>query len=410
MVRAGSGRDGDAFGGTVQFTEISHSFHHSFTRTVHSEAMKFACLFLFAAALGSPLRAENLAGAAVTLPYTGLQSLIEAGKKPAPAEPPVPFAILSAEYRLAQGESSLSGTAAFEVGSFRQGAILVPLISDSLVVSRIEPAEAAVVVKDGFYNLLVEAPKRQSVTLHFDWKGKRDGDSVSFQCGITPAAVSGLALSPVPEGVSVDVAGAVQESKSGSWHLGPLGRLEIRMAKKSSVQAGTVVAMPAVVREANSAMRIVSDGTFFNATTWKIRHNTAVTWKLTPGADTQVVSCLVGGRPVAPVLTGKNTIEIRLPESDSETTVELSYTGKSAAFAPVRGEFSVSLPATDLLVERSDWTLVLPAAYGPLAIEGNCEFFPGEQQNELRLRKELCRGEAPTVRVFYQKPETNKKP
>jgi len=372
--------------------------------------MKVVCTFLIAICLGLQLRAENLAGAAVSLPYTELKSLIEAGKRPGLPESPIPFAILSAEYRLVPGEVSMSGMAAFEVGSFRQGAILIPLISDSLVVSRIEPAEAAIVVRDGFYNLLVEGAKRQSVTLHFDWRGKRDGDSVSFQCGITPSAISGLSFSPMPEGVNVDVTGAVQESKSGAWHLGPLGRLEIRMAKKSGVQAGTVVAMPAVVREANSAMRIVSDGTFFNASTWKIRHNTAVTWKLTPGADTQVVSCLVGGRPVAPVLTGNNTIEIRLPESESDTTVELSYTGKSAAFAPVRGEFSVSLPATDLLVERSDWSLVLPAAYAPLAVDGNCEFFPGDQKNELRLRKELCRGEAPTVRVFYQKPETNKKP
>lgn len=372
--------------------------------------MKNACMFLLALSLGLHLHAENLAGAAVTLPYTELKSLIESGKKPAPAEPPVPFAILSAEYRLAPGESSLSGAAAFEVASFRQGALLVPLIADSVVVSRIEPAEAAIVVKDGFYNLLVDGPKRQTVTLHFDWKGKMDGDSLSFQCGISPAAVSELALSPVPEGASVDVAGAVQEAKSGSWHLGALGRMEIRMAKKSGTQAGTVVAMPAVVREASSAMRIVSDGTFFNATTWKIRHNTAVTWKLSPGSGAQVVSCLVGGRPAAPVLTGNNTIEIRLPESASETTVELAYTGKSAAFAPVRGEFSVSLPVTDLLVERSDWSLILPTSYAPLAVEGNCEFFPGDQKNELRLRKELCRGEAPTVRVFYQKPETNKKP
>ncbi|MCK9590302.1 MAG: hypothetical protein WC076_04855 [Terrimicrobiaceae bacterium] len=71
---------------------------------------------------------------------------------------------------------------------------------------------------------------------------------------------------------------------------------------------------------------------------------------------------------------------------------------------------AVSLPATDLLVERSDWALVLPATYAPLAVEGNCEFFPGDSKNELRLRKELCRGEPPSVRVFYQKPETTKKP
>ena len=372
--------------------------------------MKLLIAFLFASSLLMPARAENLAAASVTLPYSELKSLVEAGKKSAAPEPPVPFAILSAEYRLVPGETSLSGSAAFEVRSFRPDAILIPLVADSVVVSRVEPAEAAIVVKDGYYNLLVEGPKRQTVTLHLDWRGKNDGETVSFLCGISPAAVSDLELAPTSEGLKVEVAGAVQGSKPGTWHLGPGGKLEVRMVKQSGAGTGTVVAMPAVVREASSAMRIVSDGTFFNATTWKIRHNTAVTWRLAPGPDTQVVSCLVGGRPFAPILTPNSTIEIRLPESDSETMVELSYTGKSAAFAPVRGEFSVSLPATELLVERSDWSIVLPSPYAPLAVEGNCEFFPGDQLNELRLRKELCRGESPSVRVFYQKPETNKNP
>ena len=372
--------------------------------------MKSLAAFIFASALLTPVRAENLARASVTLPYTELKSLIESGKKSAPAEPPVPFAILSTEYRLVPGEASLSGSVAFEVRSFRQETLLIPLVSDSAVVSRVEPAEAAIVVKDGFYNLLVEGPKRQSVTLHLDWRGKKDGDTMSFLCGINPAAMSNLELAPVPEGVTVDVAGAVLGSRSNTWHLGSGTKLEIRTAKKSAGPAETVVAMPAVVREAKSAMRIVSDGTFFNTISWKIRHNTAVAWRLALGNDTQVVSCRVSGRASAPVLTGKDSLEIRLPESDSETTVEIAYTGKSAPFGPVRGEFSVSLPSTDLLVERMDWTLILPAPFCPLAVEGNCEFFPGEQKNELRLCKELCRGESPAVRIFYQKPETTKKP
>jgi hypothetical protein len=371
--------------------------------------MKFLLLFA-AASLSLPLRAENLSSAAVTLPYTELRALIEAGKKPSPPEYPLPFVVLSARYRLAPGEGTLSGTAEFDVRSFREGGLLVPLIADSLVVSGIEPAEAAIVVKDGFYNLLVEGPKRVRVVLHFDWKGKKDADTTAFQCGIHPAAISTLDLSPVPPGVSVDITGAVQEPKSGAWHLGPGSNLEIRMARKSLEKPVEVVAMPAVVKEAHSAMRIVADGTFFNATTWKIRHNTAVAWRLALGDATQVVSCLVAGRPSAPVLAGNNTIEIRLPESESETSVEIAYTGKSSAFAPVRGDFQVSLPSTDLLVERSEWALILPSPYSPLAVEGNCEFFPGDSKNELRLRKELCRGESPSVRVFYQKPETTKKP
>jgi hypothetical protein len=45
-----------------------------------------------------------------------------------------------------------------------------------------------------------------------------------------------------------------------------------------------------------------------------------------------------------------------------------------------------------------------------VAVEGNTELLPGEAPNEVLLRKELCRGEAPSARVFYQKPETTKKP
>lgn len=371
--------------------------------------MKFLIL-LIASLVGLQVRAENLTAAAVTLPYPALQALMEAGKKPIPRDNPIPYAILSARYRLTPGDGVLSGTAEFEVRSFREAGLLIPLISDTLVISGVEPAEAAIVIKDGFYNLLIEGPKRERVALHLDWKGKNDGDATAFKCGIHPAAISALELSPVPEGVDVDVAGAAQDHNSGTWHLGPGDTLQVRMAQKSLEKPETVVAMPSVVNEVQSAMRIVADGTFFNATSWKIRHNTALALRLALGEETQVVSCMVAGRPFAPVLVGTNTIEVRLPESESETTVEIAYTGKSAAFAPVRGDFRVSLPSTDLLVERSDWSLVLPAQYSPLAVEGNCDFFPGETKNELRLRKELCRGESPAVRVFYQKPETTKNP
>lgn len=371
--------------------------------------MKFL-LSLAAVLLSLPLHAADPAGAAVTLPYQEFRSLLEAGKVTPSKELPIPFAILSTRFRLDPGAGSLSGSATFDVRSFRDGGQLIPLISDSVLVSQTEPADSAIVIKDGYYNLLVEGQKRQSVTLRIEWPGKRDGETTLFECGVQPAATSMMEIVQVPQGMTIGVAGAVQEEKSGIWHLGSAGKLELRIARKSLEKPGTVVAMPAVVREAASTMRIVSDGTFFNATTWKIRHNTAVTLRLNLGNETQVVSCLVSGRPAAPLLIDAQTIELKLPENAAGTTVELSYTGKSAAFAPVRGDFSVSLPSTDLLVERSDWVLILPAAYSPLAVEGNCDFFPGESKNELRLRKELCRNESPAIRVFYQKPETTKKP
>ncbi len=379
-------------------------------RPAQCAVMKYFLVSLFLTSLCLHAEADALGRAEVTLPYSELRALIEAGKKPAPSEPPIASAILSSQFRLVPGETSASGTATFDVRTFREGAQLVPLIAEGAVISQIEPADASLVLKDGFYNLLVEGAKRQTITLHIVCQGKPDGDTVSFNCGIRPSAVSSIELPPASEGLSFDVRGAVKVSSPGKWNLGPQSALDVRVSKKSSAKTGTIVAMPAVVREAKSTMRIVSDGTFFNATSWKIRHNTAVTWRLSLGDETQVVSCLVDGRPFAPVAIEGSTIEIRLPESNADSTVELAYTGKSSPFAPVRGDFSVSLPSTDLLVERSEWELVLPSAYAPLAVEGNCEFFPGSSKNELVLRKELCRGEPPSIRVFYQKPETIKKP
>ncbi len=74
----------------------------------------------------------------------------------------------------------------------------------------------------------------------------------------------------------------------------------------------------------------------------------------------------------------------------------------------MRGELAIALPTTDLLVERSDWKLVLPTAYAPQAVEGNAELLPSTAPNEIILRKELCRGEAPSAQIFYEKPQTKK--
>lgn len=344
--------------------------------------------------------AEALPGAQVTLPYSEFRGLLESRQKAPAPEPPVPFAVLSMHLAIVPEASSVLGTATFDVESFSDRPQLVPLIGDSVTVRKVSPDGARVIAKGGFYNLLVNGAKRQTVTLEVGWPG-RDG---SFHCAVAPAVIADVQIARLPEGVQAEVEGAGQDGNL--FHLGSRDSLAIHLRKAQNKPTGEVVPMPPVVTGANSEMRVVNDGTFFNATTWRIRHNTAFTWKVALGADTQVVSCLVDGSPAAPVLADDHSLEIRLPEKGSETQIALAYTGKTAAFAPVRGEFSVALPSTELLVERSDWKLVLPAAFAPVAVEGNTEFLAGESRNELRLRKELCRGEAPTARVFYQKPET----
>ena len=355
---------------------------------------------------GVACAAEALPGAQVTLPYSEFRGMLESRQKTPAPEPPVPFAVLSTHLVLVPEASSVKGTVTFDVQSFSDRPQLVPLIGDLVTVRRVSPDGATVITKGGYYNLLLTGAKRQTVTLEVGWPG-RDG---SFHCPVAPAVIAEVRIAQLPEGVEADMEGAVHDEKSGIFHLGSRDALTIHLRRPHEKPDGEVVTMPPVVAAAGSEMRIVNDGTFFNATTWTIRHNAAFAWKVNLGADTQVVSCLVDGRPAAPVLAADHSIEIRLPEKDRETQVEIAYTGKTAAFEPVRGEFAVALPSTELLVERSDWKLVLPAAFAPVAVEGNTEFLPGESRNELRLRKELCRGEAPAARVFYQKPETTKKP
>lgn len=359
---------------------------------------------------GAATAAETLPGAQVTLPYSEFRGLLENRQKSPPPEFPVPFAVLAVHSALVPESSSVQGSVSFDVQVFDDLPHLVPLIGDTVTIRKITPEGSIVITKGGFHNLLVTGAGPRSITLEAGWTGSEEDGTLSFHCPVAPAAINEVRIGSLPEGVQAGVAGAVLDEKSGSFHLGSVNAISIQLRKPHARPTGEVVPMPAVVTSVNSEMRVVNDGTFFNATTWTIRHNTSFAWKINPGEATQIVSCMVNGRPVAPVLASDHSIEIRLPEKVSETQVSLSYTGKTTAFSSVRGDFSVALPSTDLLVERSDWKLLLPAAFAPVAVEGNAEFLPGESRNELRLRKELCRGEAPSVRVFYQKPETTKKP
>ncbi len=372
--------------------------------------MKFLPAVLMSVVMVLPAAGE-MPAAQVTLPYSEFRTLIDCLKKPdvpKPPEPVVPFAVLSSRFVLVPEALSMRGTVAFDVESFSEQAQLVPLVGDAVTIRKISPEGAAVIRRAGFYNLLMTGANRQAVTLEIDWPGREEEGEIAYHCPLVPAVISEVEIGKLPDGFQVVVADAV--GTGSRFFLGSRETLTLHLRKPQDKAMGEVVAMPSVVTAANSEMRVVNDGTFFNATTWTIRHNTAVTWKVHLGAETQVVSCLVDGRPAAPVLAADHTMEIRLPEKDSETQVALAYTGKTAPFAPVRGDFSVALPFTDLLVERADWKLILPSVFVPVAVEGNAEFLPGEALHELRLRKELCRGEAPSVRVFYQKPETTKKP
>jgi hypothetical protein len=345
----------------------------------------------------------------LTIPYGEFRSLLEKSNLPPRPKPPVPAVILATKFRVDLRDPVASGQLTFEVRSFGSDAQLIRLIGEAVTIRSIKPESLTVIRKDGFYQLLAEAAEVRTVQLEVGWNGREEERERVFQCAVSPSAIFQVELVGLSEGHNASVAGAYRDPRSGIFHLGAAETLKISVSQADR-EEGPTVTMPPVIANAENKMRIVRDGTYLNATTWTIRHTKPFVWRVNPGADTQLVSALVDGRPVAPVQSGDGALEFRLSEKSGESRVALTYTGKSSPFELVRGDLAISLPATDLLVECQDWALLLPAGYAPVAVEGNFEFLPGESVNELRLRRELNRGEVPRVRVFYQKPETNKKP
>lgn len=364
--------------------------------------MKFVILLVLAAA---PLaRAEVIPTGNVALPYGDFQKLLEAGRVPAP-KVPLESAILSTRFVVEAGSASASAAITFDVESFEAG--LIPLIGTDVMVRRYEPEDVTLVAKDGFYQLLVHGAKRQRVTLHVAWKGLEKDAAISYRCSLRPSVISELKLRGVRDNAEVEVPGAQRDGET--YRLAGGKDLLLVIRDHVEKRAGEVVQLPPVVTTSTSDMRLVRDGTFLNHSEWVVRHGAAFVLKLRAGKDSELVACLVNGKPVEPVLAG-GLLEISLPEPEGETKLALSYTGKAAPMAPVRGDIAISLPATDLLVESITWQLRLPLGYVPIAVEGNTESVAGGSQNQIVLTKELCRGEAPSVRIFYQKPETTTKP
>lgn len=287
--------------------------------------------------------------------------------------------------------------------------MLVPLIGEEATLIQVEPRETVLLRKDGFYQILMSPSAPCVVRLTMAWTPESGDNKTIYQCRVAPSAMGSLSLARLAEGEHCEVPGALQDPKTGVYHLGANPLLSFHILKAREVEvAGEVVTMPPLVSEATATMRIVSDGAFLNATRWVIRHSKAFSWRVRPGAGTEVVSASVNGRPTAPVQTPAGQLEFRIPENKERTVVELTYTGKTSPFASVRGSLSVDLPVTDLLVEKTECSLLLPSGYVPAAVEGNSDFLPSRLPNEIRLQKELSRGEAATVRIYYQKPESTK--
>ena len=165
----------------------------------------------------------------------------------------------------------------------------------------------------------------------------------------------------------------------------------------------------AIVSEAKARLQLVSDGAMQITVSYVIRHQAPLAWRLDLPAEVEILSCTIGGVSARPIQRENGTIELALPRSEKgECNVGLVYTARTKALDPVSGELALELPRTSLFIEKFDWAVSLPAAFEITTFYGagwaaNQAPEKAGAQNAVALHKEFCRGERPSVALFYQR-------
>ena len=171
-----------------------------------------------AAAVSEPPPSPDLGRAFVTIPYSELRALWEAGQRkpepPVPPEPaPVSFLVHRAELRIALGDEASSIDAAFEVEALEQKWQRVPLLGGEIQLDKAEAGEHAVIWDDG-YMLLTNALGKTSVALQLVTRGSRQL-TVPLKLRLGSASVKRLSVSGIPAGLEARVNGQAVVSADG---------------------------------------------------------------------------------------------------------------------------------------------------------------------------------------------------
>jgi len=363
--------------------------------------------------LSLPGLAADLANAQVTLPYSELKALLERAEPVEVVRPPLSSSVNSAHYELDLSGEAVTGSAHFEVETFSAEWQLIPLLSGVARLTAVEPAAAHIVLRDGQYALLQHESGRTSVTLNFvvPWS---DSEEKNFRLKLKriDALVSTLAITKLPEGREVIVS---DSTKAGpDYRLAAAGTLELGLESSASLTAAQkldtlprVQIVAAVVDSASSQLRVVPDGSVLSEMRYLISHKAPVTWNLALPAGSELLSFTVNGEPFAPVDRGEGRLGIDLPAGRGKATeIKLSYANRVEPLAPVSGRLELELPLTPLLIHDVQWQIDLPTGYELAALDGNVVAVDAVSNGSLRIRvrKELCRNERPSVQIFYRKP------
>ncbi len=218
--------------------------------------------------------------------------------------------------------------------------------------------------------------------------------------------------------VGKNVKSAVESRRLPQWIRGALEGGAFWSAEGDASLAVTTRWLPeiptaeAVVTEAKCALRLVVDGGVRTQAVYTIVHQAPLAWKLDLPPDVRLLVCEVDKKAAHPLQRPDGSMEIGLSGAraggSAVSTVTVVFASATKALDPVSGQVSLRLPKTDLFIEKLNWDISIPAIYEPTAVNANLTSAPapsseGREERIIALRKDLCRGEAPTAEIFYQR-------
>jgi hypothetical protein len=191
--------------------------------------MKSATAFVLLAALTAsaiaepqePPKSSELDRAFVTIPYSELRALWEAGQRKEPAvkvdAPPVSYVVHRAECELRLGERVSTLTAQFDVESLDANWQTVPLVGGAVNLEKADAGPRSVINEENQYALLTNQAGKTPVTLQMSTAGTK---ALTSQLPLTlklgGATVKRLRISGIPGGMEARVNGrAASEVKDG---------------------------------------------------------------------------------------------------------------------------------------------------------------------------------------------------
>ncbi len=232
------------------------------------------------------------------------------------------------------------------------------------------------------------------------------------------ATQSLLAIVPV-EGLELageDLKDSVQSRRLSEWLGARIGTADFLTVETGASCELRTIWLPrletaqAIVQLASYETRLFSDGALLVKARYNLTHQSPLAWRLELPAIEEILTCEVNGLNARPVKRGETTIEFALPApDDGSSTVSLCYAARLEALDRVSGRCDLQLPRTSLFVHDLTWALALPDDYKTTAFEGNLTIDPRPasdrpaSESVLCLRKQLLRGEHPTVELHYER-------